>query len=345
MKVSLYAGMVITLLSLCFVLGCSEKDIVGPGQIKSSAHLGAEKAHPPNWEIGNYWVIKRTEKVEDHDGNVYKDDERMLVIVVENATHLNATIPYTAKEGDLNVRSLYLRRATTFDELESRGPEGDNWVDEDVYVVKRYEPTKLKPVYDETGTCGEPRYYQLDFTSEKHEKEIAYSQKDLSLVWDPDMPGRRMKMFHWPLRTGKYWSFTIINTNSSEGQKFLREKLEWARKEGYDFDENDVLGKGTITDYTDGRFNIEMFSLYPFFANYDKKEQTFIYDTNNSYWDWRVHSDLAGVVSDLSEIVVISGHTNNTEELFQELTGVIDHRVENPNHEELCKSQAEDLNI
>ncbi len=334
---------VILVSGILFVLsGCSsDASLSGDGLIRSSAMLGPEKAYAPIWSVGDYWVIKQEQAVGD------KTTIRYFVVLVENKTFINVTIPYTAQENDLNIRSLYLRRAETFSELVSRRPEGDNWVSGDVYVVGRYEPIKLVPVYDSSG-CSEPEEYRLDFFLDVLKKELAYSQQDLSLVWDPDSPGRQLKMFHWPLRTGKYWSFPVINIDSEEGRKFVRQKVSEGQEQGYDFKEYQVFAHGAVVDYdvVTGRFVVELSGLYPFFANYDKKEMTFWYDPESRFWDWNVHSDLAGVKVNLTESVVLSGHVDLSPDAFDDrgipfflenLTDVVDYRLSNPNYTLMCR--------
>ncbi|HII72302.1 TPA: hypothetical protein HA265_06115 [Candidatus Woesearchaeota archaeon] len=336
---------ILMVLGILLVTGCTTyPKKAGPEQefIASRAELGPEKAYHPDWKTGDYWVVRKTEYLADHDGNVYKEDQRYEVVVVENKTRLNATIPYVAKEGDLNLKALYMRQPKTFADLMTSEPEGDNWVNEDVYVLVRYEPFKLMPVLDGQG-CAEPMYYKLHFELETHKKEQAYSQRDLALVWDPDMPGRRLKMFHWPLQTGKYWSFPIVNVESEEGKRFVKEKVEAAKKEGYDYEEHDVMGRGAVTEYKEGVFTVEITDLYPFYANYDKKDQTFWWHTDSGFWDWKTGSDLAGIKMEFTETVVDWGHedelTRNSfgnPEWFRNLTGIVDHRVENPNYPALC---------
>ncbi|MFC1723408.1 hypothetical protein ACFL0V_04685, partial [Nanoarchaeota archaeon] len=299
---------VIGLFVLCiFLVGCERADdnlSDGEKLIQSKGKLGVEKVYQPEWELGDYWVVKRTEQVMD------KVDERYIVVVVENKTNMNVSVPLVAREGDINLRALYLRQPKTFSELISGDGEGDNRIDEEVYVLVRYEPTKLEPIYPEDSECGEPMYFQLDFAGDVLKKEQAYSVRDLSLVWDPDIPGRMLKMFHWPLQTGKYWSFPIVNVESDEGKQYVAEKLELSEKEGYDWKEHNAYGKGVVWGYEEGRFMIELFGLYPFYANYDKKEMTVWYDAENEFWDYNTNSNLAGIQLNLTEEVVIKGYGN-----------------------------------
>ncbi len=350
------------LLIFALLSGCAQFDDT---PITSTPNFGSEIAHKPDWQVGDFWVIKQIKTIND------KTDVQFYVYTVKNKTFLSATIPYTAKEDDLNLKALYLRQSKTFQELQNSTPEGDNLISESVYVLERFEPIKLEPRY--TG-CPKPTFYQLDFESEKLTKEFAYATYDLRLVWDPDIPGRQLKYFHWPLQTGKYWSYPIINMGSVEGQKFVDEKIAKAKDDGFDIAPHEVFSRAIISDYlTDfsdissdissdtssdissdtssdtfsnnfsnnfssnyfnnsysNSFIIEISHLYPFFANYDRNELTIIYNNKSKFWTENYHSDLAGIAINQTQEIVFYG-TNFSEDIFQNLTSMINFTVINQN--------------
>ena len=339
-SLSLIILVLLTSLFFMILVGCDIGLESSGGNISSQAMLGLEKAYPPEWELGDYWVVKRVDEIAG------KVDVKYYVYAVENKTHLNATVPLVPKEGDLNFRSVYLRQPQSFAELVSSEPEGDYRIDEDVYVLGKYQPQKLEPIYDTYADCYEPTHYRLNFGGETLKKELVYSQKDLRLLWDADSPGRQLKMFHWPLRTGKYWSFPIVDVESNEGEEYIRQKIIEGRELGNDFKEHQAFGKAAVVEYDEGKFMIEMYGLYPFYANYDKKDQVFWYDVEKRFWEWNTYSDLAGIRLNFTETIELAGYGKNLTKddfgnpiFFGELTDVVDFRVENQNYESLCASR------